>query len=112
MARLVVLTSPALADGFRLAGCATVVAAPGVRASAALRDAIAEDDVGLLLVTADVWATVDDLLRASVEQLARPVVTPVPVGAVADGMTRGKLIGEMLQRAIGYRIELAVGDGR
>jgi vacuolar-type H+-ATPase subunit F/Vma7 len=112
MARLVVLTTPALADGFRLAGCATVVSAPGPPASAALRELAAEDDIGLLLVTADLWASVEERLRASLEQLARPVVAPVPAGAVADGTTRGQLLGEMLQRAIGYRIELAGGDER
>lgn len=112
MARLVVLTTSALADGFRLAGCTTLVAAPGPPAAATLRDAIDEEDVGLLLVSADVWASLDDPLRSSVEQLARPIVTPIPIGTVADSLTRGQLIGEMLQRAIGYRIELAVGDGQ
>jgi vacuolar-type H+-ATPase subunit F/Vma7 len=112
MARLVVLTTPWLADGFRLAGCATVVALPGASASAALREAVAGDEIGLLLVTADLWASVGERLRGSLEQLASPVVAPLPAGAVPDGATRSQLLGEMLQRAIGYRIELAGGDRR
>ena len=112
MARLVVLTTPGLADGFRLAGCATVVALPGAPASAALREAVVQDDIGLLLVTADLWASVGERLRGSLEQLARPVVAPLPAGAVSDGTTGGQLLGEMLQRAIGFRIELAGGDQR
>jgi vacuolar-type H+-ATPase subunit F/Vma7 len=109
VARLVVLTSAALADGFRLGGCATVVAAPGAAARAALRQVAAGGDVGLLLVTADLWTTIGERLRASLEAAAQPVVAPIPAGAGADGEMRGQLLGEMLQRAIGYRIELTGG---
>lgn len=112
MARLVVLTSPELADGFRLAGCATVVALPGAPASTALREAVARDDIGLLLVTADLWSSLGERLRGNLEQLARPVVLPLPTGALSDGGTRGQLLGEMLRRAIGFRIELAGADRR
>lgn len=106
MARLVVVTSPSLADGFRLAGCATVVAAEGATASDALRELAATADVGLLLVTADLWTSVGERLRGQLERLARPVVMPIPAGVVSDGRVRAQLLGEMLQRAIGYRIEL------
>lgn len=109
MARLVVLTSPSLADGFRLAGCATLVAAEGTPASDALRELAATGDVGLLLVTADLWASVGERLRGQLERLARPVVMPIPAGVVSDGRIRAQLLGEMLQRAIGYRIELSGG---
>jgi vacuolar-type H+-ATPase subunit F/Vma7 len=112
VARLVVLTSPGLADGFRLAGCATLVALPGAAASTALREAVVRDDIGVLLVTADLWASVGERLRGNLELLARPVVAPLPAGAVSDGTTRGQLLGEMLRRAIGFRIELAGGDRR
>ena len=59
MARLVVVSSPPLADGFRLGGPATVVARPGPEAVIALRRVVDEGDVGLVLVTADLWASVD-----------------------------------------------------
>jgi vacuolar-type H+-ATPase subunit F/Vma7 len=112
MARLVVLTSPSLADGFRLAGCATVVSASGGPAATALRRLTATDDVGVLLVTADLWTSVDHRLRGTLERLARPVVAPVPAGAAGEGLTRAQLLGEMLERAIGYRIELSRGTGQ
>jgi vacuolar-type H+-ATPase subunit F/Vma7 len=107
MARLVVLASPALADGFRLAGPATHTARPGPEAVRAVRSLAAESDVGLLLVTADLWASLDDRLRDTLERLPRPIVQAIPAGTVTDVTTRRQLLGEMLQRAIGYRVELA-----
>jgi vacuolar-type H+-ATPase subunit F/Vma7 len=110
MARLVVIANPGLADGFRLAGSATVAARPGPEAVAAVRSVVAEGDAGLVLVTADLWAALDDRLRGALERSARPIVLPIPAGVVTDVTTRRQLIGEMLERAIGYRIELASGE--
>jgi vacuolar-type H+-ATPase subunit F/Vma7 len=112
MARLVVVAAPALADGFRLAGCSTVTARPGGEAAATLRGVIVADDVGLVLVTAELWSSVDERLRGSFERLARPIVLPIPAGVVTDATTRRQLLGEMLERAIGYRIELSIGAPR
>jgi vacuolar-type H+-ATPase subunit F/Vma7 len=111
MARLVVLANPALADGFRLAGCATTQVRQG-EAALALRGLVSESDVGLVLVTADLWAELDDRLRGSVERLARPIVLPIPAGVVTDATTRRRMLGEMLERAIGYRVELSSGAVR
>jgi vacuolar-type H+-ATPase subunit F/Vma7 len=105
MPRLVVVSSPALADGFRLAGAATRVARPGDDAARLLAAVIAEADVGLALVTADLWASLDDRTQAGAERLGRPIVLPIPAGAVTDVTMRRQILGEMLERAIGYRIE-------
>ncbi len=112
MARLVVVAVPAVADGFRLAGSATIAARPGPEAAAALRGVAAEGDVGLVLVTADLWSSVDERLRATLERSARPIVLPIPAGVATDFTTRRQLLGEMLERAIGYRIELSGGELR
>lgn len=112
MARLVVVATPSLADGFRLAGCATLSARPGDEGTAAVRGILAEGDVGLVLVTADVWSALDERFRGRLEHVPRPIVLPIPAGAVTDATTRRQLLGEMLERAIGYRIELATGETR
>ncbi len=112
MARLVVVSSPGLADGFRLAGAATVEARAGREARGTLLALSSASDVGLLLVTADLWSSVDERLRGTLERLPRPVVLPIPAGLVTDVTTRRQLLGEMLERAIGYRIELTGAEGR
>ncbi len=109
MARLVVIATAAVADGFRLAGCSTRTAHP-TEASRTLRRVMSEGDVGLVLVTADLWEEVGERLRAAVERSARPIVLPIPAGVVTDASTRRQLLGEMLERAIGYRIELSSGS--
>ena len=112
MSRFVIVCSAPLADGFRLAGPETVEARHGAEASAALRRVASERDVGLVLVTADLWASVDESLRRTLERLPRPIVLSIPAGVVTDFTTRRQLIGEMLQHAIGYRIELSGGTWR
>ena len=112
MARLVVVTNPALADGFRLAGATTVVAQPGPGAVSMLRSLVAQEDVGLVLVTDDLWHEIPVRLRGALENLARPIVLSLPVGTRTDAAASRRLLGEMLERAIGYRIQLSSGNER
>lgn len=112
MARLVVVSSARLADGFRLTGATTVVARAGREAAGILRSLADEPDIGLLLVTAELWASVDDRLRGMLERLPRPIVLAIPAGVVTEGTSHRELLGEMLKRAIGYRIELVRGEER
>ena len=112
MARVVILSAPGQADGYRLAGCSTVVAPPGPEAAAALRHLITTADIGVLLVSTDLWASLDERLRGEVEQLARPVVMAIPEGERTPGAARVQLLGEMFQRAIGFRIQISHGRER
>lgn len=110
MARLVVVSNPGLADGFRLAGSATVTARPGPEAAAVVRAVVADRDAGLVLITADLWDTLGERVRGALERSAQPIVLPIPAGVVTDVTTRRQLLGEMLERAIGYRIEIVTGE--
>ena len=112
MARVVILSAPGQADGYRLAGCATVVAPPGPEATATLRHLIGTADVGVLLVSDELWASVGERVRADVEGLARPVVMPIPEGEHVPGAVRVQLLGEMFQRAIGFRIQISGSEER
>jgi len=98
MARLVVLTSPGLADGFRLAGAPTVAIGDD-DAAAGLRGIIAVPDVGIVLVTADLWAALEERTRDGLERLARPLVLQLPVGELSEAVGRRAAIEEMLERA-------------
>lgn len=110
MARVVILSAPGQADGYRLAGCSTVVAPPGAEAAAALRHLTDSADIGVLLVSADLWSSLDERLRGEVEQLARPVVMSIPEGERTPGAARVQLLGEMFQRAIGFRIQISEAE--
>ena len=110
MAGLVVVSNPALADGFRLAGATTIVAAPGDEVVAALRGLVSQAEMGLVLVTDDLWGSVPPRLRGALENLAQPVVIGLSSGSQRDASVRRRLLGEMLERAIGYRVQLAGGN--
>lgn len=112
MAALVVVSNPALADGFRLAGARTIVAAPGSEVVAVLRRLASQAETGLVLVTDDLWDSVPPRLRGALENLAQPIVIGLSSGASRDASIRRRLLGEMLERAIGYRVQLAGGAGR
>ena len=79
---------------------------PGETARGVLRALLADEDLGLLLVTDDVWASLDLRTRHTLEYLPRPLVLAVPAGQITEAEARRELLGEMLERAIGYRIEL------
>ena len=106
MAHLAVLSNRALGDGFRLAGLATVIAEPGEPARAAIQSIVGDEELGLLLVTEDLWASLGDRDRRWLEYLPRPLVQPIPAGQITEVAARRELLGEMLERAIGYRIQL------
>jgi vacuolar-type H+-ATPase subunit F/Vma7 len=106
MAGLTVIANDWLADGFRLAGVDTRLGRPGPTLHAAVEAAMADDELGLLVVTEDLWLTLDERTRRRLEHLARPLVIAVPAGTVTEGTGRRELLAEMLERAIGYRLEL------
>jgi vacuolar-type H+-ATPase subunit F/Vma7 len=59
-----------------------------------------------LLVTRDLWDGLPERARQAIERLAQPIVLAVPAGEISEPAARRALLGEMLERAIGYRIEL------
>lgn len=104
--RIVVVTSPALASGLRLAGATVLVACAEGEATELLRSLAGQPEVGLVVVTDDVWCSVPDRIRGTLQELARPIVLCVPSGDAAGLPSRRALAGEAVEQAIGHRIEL------
>jgi vacuolar-type H+-ATPase subunit F/Vma7 len=111
MARLTVICGPSLAAGYRLAGVGAFPATPGTPLLATLQAVLADDELGLLLITDDLWTSLDERTRGTLEYLPRPIVLNIPAGVVAETAALRELLGEMLERAIGYRIELGGTPG-
>ena len=111
MARLAVICGLNLADGYRLAGVGVFPATPGTPLRATLQAVLADDEIGLVLVTDDLWTSLDERTRGALGDLPRPLVLNIPAGVVAETAARRELLGEMLERAIGYRIELGGTQG-
>lgn len=112
MGSVVVVASPGLADGFRLAGASVVACDPGATSELVLRRVAGEADRAVVLVTADVWGSLDDRARGDLEQSVCPVVAVVPASAAGDPIARRGLTADMVRRSIGYRVELSGGVTR
>ena len=105
MAKLTVITNPALAPGFRLAGI-EVIAAESVQAA---RDALArvmdEPEAGIIAMDAPYFAALDYATARRIDELVKPVVVSLPVGVYAlPEQRRSRQIAELIRRAIGIRI--------
>ena len=102
MYRFLVVTDPESADGFRLAGVDVIEAQGPEEARALLPDLLYRDDTGIVAVNEEFLAGLDPKILAKMERTHRPIVLPIPSGAVkGEGLS---YVERLLQRAIGYNI--------
>jgi len=107
MATLRVVTEPALATGFRLAGLPVEEAGSPRDLTAAIERLTREHDAGVILVQQDLWDDLPEADRRAIERTPVPIVVPVPPPRwTARGRGAEEYILDLLQRAIGYRVRL------
>lgn len=114
MSRLIVLTTPDLAPGYRLAGAATVPAASAQEAEATLRELVdGRGEKGVIAVHEPYHAGLDRRLRARFDETTEPLVVPLPAGDAADaaGGERRERLLQMLWQAVGYEITFDAEGG-
>ncbi len=88
--------------GFRLVGVAGSVAVEREDALSALKDAIADREIGVVLVTEKVAAAIRDEVEARLYGLGFPLVLEIPD---SSGPAPGRLdIEEVVRKAIGVSI--------
>ncbi len=105
MAKLTVITNPALAPGFRLAGVEVIAAESQERARNALVRLLDEGEAGIIAIDAPYFSTLDYATARRVEELVKPVVVSLPVGAeLLPEQRRSRQIAELIRRAIGIRM--------
>src|SRR5450756_1916988 len=102
MPRLCIVAKPDLVDGFRLAGAEVHPARTAELAREVLRALLKSDDVGLIALDADYYASLDDRFRRQLDLRQRPIVMPLPEGRATGGAEiRSAYVAELIQRAIG-----------
>lgn len=111
MAKLTVITHPSLAPGFRLAGVEVLAAENGERARDALVRLLDEGEAGIIALDAPYLASLDYATARRIDQMVKPVVVSLPVGAdVLPEHRRSRQIAELIRRAIGIRMTFREGD--
>ncbi len=113
MSRLVVLTTPELAPGYRLAGAATIaVTSPEGARDELLELVDARGEKGVIAIHEPYHAGLDRKLRGRFDETSEPLVVPLPSGEDAEsaGERRGRLL-QMLWQAVGYEITFDAEGG-
>lgn len=104
MRRLVILTTPELAVGYRLAGAATLEVTTPDGARVALEGLLATED-GVIAVHAPYFNGLPQPLRRRLDALSSPLVVPLPAGTAAEqSQDRRQRLLELLHQAVGYEI--------
>lgn len=110
MAKMAVITDPALASGFRLAGVEVHAVGSAEEARRLLLTLMDEAESGVIAINADYLSALDDMTRRRLEESYRPVVVALPTGvALAPMERRSSRIAELIRRAIGIRITFREG---
>lgn len=102
--RVRVVSRPALAAGFELAGLAVTCVDDGAAAADAVKRWAGEAEVGLVLVDDGLYRALPRDLLKRLERNALPVVAPVPMPRWDVASNAEAYIVEILRQAIGYRV--------
>jgi vacuolar-type H+-ATPase subunit F/Vma7 len=110
VSRLLVLTTPELATGYRLGGVATIEVASPAEAAARLEELLERED-GVIAVHAPFFHALDRPLRRRLDALRAPLVVALPASTTAEqAQDRRQRLLQMLRQAVGY--EITFGDER
>ncbi len=104
MYKFVVVTDPDSASGFRLAGVDVLEASSLDEAKKIIHLLIYKDDTGIVAISEDFMAALDEKLLDRIAKTYRPIIIPIP--SRIKGIERTSYIERLLQRAIGYNIVL------
>lgn len=110
MYRLIVLTDPDSADGFRLAGVDVQVVEDEERITEQLNRLLDDDDTGIIVVNERMMAGVDDRTLRKIDSIYRPLVVALPLKERLEvGQDYRAHLARLIRRAIGFDITLRRG---
>lgn len=110
MYRLVVLTDPDTADGFRLAGVDVMVAESEEGARKALNSLLDDEASGIIAVSEKMMAAIDERTQRKIDNSYRPIVISLPIREqLAMGEDHRAYLARLIRRAIGFDITLRRG---
>lgn len=107
MARLVAITDPDTALGFRLAGIEAVEVANAEDAAERLLAALKAREPGVVIYNEEYQAALPEKSRDMLDESITPVFFTIPVArAGMTGEAREVYLARLLRRAIGYQLKL------
>jgi V/A-type H+-transporting ATPase subunit F len=108
--KLIVLTDPENADGFKLAGVDVDVAATGDEARRKLNALVDDDNSGIIAVNESMMSSIDERLQKKIDSTYRPIVISLPLKeTLRDQEDHRAYLSRLIRRAIGFDITLRRG---
>jgi len=107
MYKVVVLTDPETADGFRLAGVDVYQVEDTVEATREISRLLEDERTGILAVNEGFLVGLDERIQKRIEATYRPIVVSLPIkeklGAVGE---RRAFLARLVHRAVGFDVTL------
>jgi vacuolar-type H+-ATPase subunit F/Vma7 len=108
--KLIILTDPGNADGFRLAGVDVVEAEDEEDARRQLSHLVDDDTSGIIGVNEGYMAAIDERLRRKIDSIYRPIVIPLPIRETLHVEEDHRAyLSRLIRRAVGFDITLRRG---
>lgn len=110
MYKLIVLTDPDNADGFRLAGCDVVEAESNEDARRKLAELVDDDRSGIIAINERMMSAIDERLQRKIDTIYRPIVIPIPIRRTLDiEQDHQAYLSRLIRKAVGFDITLRRG---
>lgn len=110
MYKVVVLTDPDTADGFRLAGVDVATVDSPEQARRTLSSLLDDDATGIIAVNERLMAAVDERIQKKIDSIYRPIVVSLPIREKLEmGEDHRAYLSRLIRRAIGFDITLRRG---
>jgi V/A-type H+-transporting ATPase subunit F len=108
--RLIVLTDPDNADGFRLAGVDVEVVDSDDQVRERLNRLLDDESSGIIAVNEHMMAAIDERTQKKIDSIYRPLVISLPLREkLAIGDDHRAYLARLIRRAIGFDITLRRG---
>jgi len=108
--KLIVLTDPDNADGFRLAGVDVDVVESEDQVRERLNRLLDDESSGIIAVNEHLMAMIDERTQKKIDSIYRPLVVSLPLREkLAIGDDHRAYLARLIRRAIGFDITLRRG---
>jgi len=108
--RLIVLTDPETADGFRLAGVDVEIVESDAFVRERLNRLLDDEASGIIAVNEQMMSAIDERTQKKIDSIYRPLVISLPIREkLAFGEDHRAYLARLIRRAIGFDITLRRG---
>ena len=107
MYKVIVITDPETADGFRFAGVSVIPADTKETAREQVKILLDDPDAGILAVNESFYNALDEKTMEKIDRVYRPIVIPLPIKETVEmAGERRAYLARLIHRAVGFDITL------